>query len=290
MEIERALQKLRPISFDGVVRRIYDAEYGFLETTGSYLFGGRWNRRQRYGALYTALDKETAVKEIRHMTARRGRRISDLGPRCYVEMRVRLTRVFGSDGLLVPQGAASYKGTTGRGQGALLADCRCSPQTGLSGDPRPIGGQFRNQLGRLLKTAALRMDNSRGRSRRQYSIGLNCSPQNFDRGHRTILTKATWFYQQFAVVQWGGKVAPAVAAVYPAMPKGDVKSPVPLSSTGRPPPTALSSSVRDTTLDCCEKCGQECGTVGKFADHNMLMQRVSAVTHAAQPVEGRDAE
>ena len=76
-----------------MVHRIYDPSHGFLETIGSYLAGGRWNRRRQYGELYAALSMETAIAEVRRAAARRNLRPSDLGRRDHVVMRVRLTRV-----------------------------------------------------------------------------------------------------------------------------------------------------------------------------------------------------
>jgi RES domain-containing protein len=93
LDLDRALERAEPGPFDGVVHRIYEPDYGFLETIGSYLAGGRWNRKGLYGALYTSLDKGTAIEEVRRGTARINRQLPELGPRDHVITRVKLTRV-----------------------------------------------------------------------------------------------------------------------------------------------------------------------------------------------------
>jgi RES domain-containing protein len=105
------LEQLRPRPFDAVVHRIYDPQYGFLETIGSHRAGGRWNRQGQYGALYTSLEIETAMGELRRQAAKNNRLPSELGPRAHVAIRVKLSRVLdltdpafcGARGTTVPE-------------------------------------------------------------------------------------------------------------------------------------------------------------------------------------------
>ena len=93
MDTSQAIRRLAPRPFQGVVHRIYDPDRGFLETIGSYNAGGRWNRKEKYGALYTSLSKETAVGEIVRAAKKRNRKPSELGRRDHVAIRIRLTRI-----------------------------------------------------------------------------------------------------------------------------------------------------------------------------------------------------
>lgn len=93
MDLSRALERWQLEPFDGVVHRIYDPQYGFLETIGSYLNGGRWNRKNLYGALYTSLEKGTAIAEARRAAARSNLLLRDFGPRAHVVVKVKLSRV-----------------------------------------------------------------------------------------------------------------------------------------------------------------------------------------------------
>jgi len=93
LDASEAIRRLAARPFQGVVHRIYDPDHGFLETIGSYLSGGRWNRKEKYGALYTSLSKETAILEILRAAEKRNRKPSELGRRDYVAVRARLARV-----------------------------------------------------------------------------------------------------------------------------------------------------------------------------------------------------
>ncbi len=93
MDASEAIRRLAARPFQGVVHRIYDPDHGFLETIGSYLSGGRWNRKEKYGALYTSLSKKTAILEILRAAEKRNRKPSELGRRDYVAVRARLARV-----------------------------------------------------------------------------------------------------------------------------------------------------------------------------------------------------
>ena len=93
MDPSEAIRRLPTRPFRGVVHRIYDPDHGFLETIGSYLSGGRWNRKEEYGALYTSNSKDTAIAEALRGSKKRNRKPSDLGRRDHVAIRVRLTRI-----------------------------------------------------------------------------------------------------------------------------------------------------------------------------------------------------
>ena len=93
MSQQAKLEKLAATQFDGEVDRIYDPEHGAFETIGSFLWGGRWNRKQQFGALYTSLGRPTAENEILAQARKRGVEPSDLGPRDHVEIHAKLTRV-----------------------------------------------------------------------------------------------------------------------------------------------------------------------------------------------------
>lgn len=93
MDIDEAIRNSKPEQFKGVVYRIYNPEHGFLETIGSYLKGGRWNRKEKYGALYTSLSQKTAIREAQHQAEKMGLKPSDLGPRDCVLIEVSLNQV-----------------------------------------------------------------------------------------------------------------------------------------------------------------------------------------------------
>lgn len=49
-----------------------------LDTSGSKKRGGRWNRKNKYGCLYTCLDKEALKAELYKMCKKRGLEVKDL--------------------------------------------------------------------------------------------------------------------------------------------------------------------------------------------------------------------
>jgi len=68
---DRLLQVLKTvplIQFEGWVYRIVAEKYreAPIEIIGSYIAGGRFNISQRFGILYTANSRETALTEVRH--------------------------------------------------------------------------------------------------------------------------------------------------------------------------------------------------------------------------------
>jgi len=79
--------------FSGLVYRIHAADKNALDTAASKNFGGRWNKANRYGALYTSLTKETAQAEHTSMLLKRGLTPGDLYPRLMTTIRVHLTKV-----------------------------------------------------------------------------------------------------------------------------------------------------------------------------------------------------
>ncbi len=79
--------------FSGLVYRIHAAGKSALDTEASKNFGGRWNRANRYGALYVSLTKEAAQAEHASQLRKRGLMPEDLSPRLMTTIRVRLTKV-----------------------------------------------------------------------------------------------------------------------------------------------------------------------------------------------------
>lgn len=87
------LSKITPKPFDGVVLRNIRQGYDPLDDSGSFKRGGRWNKDEKHGALYTALNKETCIRELEREAKRRGLNIKDLQPRDITSLRVKLKKV-----------------------------------------------------------------------------------------------------------------------------------------------------------------------------------------------------
>ena len=79
--------------FEGYVFRIHYKEYSPLSIEGSKKSGGRWNRKNRYGALYTSLDKEALKAEFKKMVRRRGLKVEDLFNLSITKIKVKLKKV-----------------------------------------------------------------------------------------------------------------------------------------------------------------------------------------------------
>jgi len=79
--------------FSGLVYRIHAADKNALDMAASKNFGGRWNKANRFGALYASLTKETAQAEHSSQVLKRGLTPGDLSPRLMTTIRVRLTKV-----------------------------------------------------------------------------------------------------------------------------------------------------------------------------------------------------
>jgi RES domain-containing protein len=93
LSLRKKLTAFSLTEFSGTVYRIFDPEHGAQDTTGSFLGGGRWNRKGQYGALYTSLERSTAEREIAKQARDKSLRPSDLGQRDCVELSVRIARV-----------------------------------------------------------------------------------------------------------------------------------------------------------------------------------------------------
>jgi len=117
VDLSTALSRLSLQPFAGFVHRVYDPGHGFLEAIGSYLHGARWNRRRQYGALYTSLDRETAIAEVRRAAEKGNLHLGDLARRDHVVIRARLTRAFDLN-------SSAFYQSLGRSAESLLRDAR----------------------------------------------------------------------------------------------------------------------------------------------------------------------
>lgn len=93
MSISAGLSKIIPTKYDDIVFRNVSSNYKALEDIGSVHSGGRWNRKNKYGALYTALNENTAKEELVRIAQRQGLTIFDLAPRDMVKLRIKLNKV-----------------------------------------------------------------------------------------------------------------------------------------------------------------------------------------------------
>ena len=62
----------------GLVFRVHYGGLNPLDTKASKKQGGRWNKKNKYGAIYTSLDKKTLRAELYRMVDRRGITAKDL--------------------------------------------------------------------------------------------------------------------------------------------------------------------------------------------------------------------
>lgn len=76
-----------------IVCRHISSQYEPLNSLGSLKAGGRWNPTGEYGALYSALEEETAIAELHRLAQRQGLNVDDLAPRDLVSIRVSLSKV-----------------------------------------------------------------------------------------------------------------------------------------------------------------------------------------------------
>lgn len=82
-----------PYKFEGYVLRIHSRNKDPLDTTGSLDFGGRWNRKNRYGAIYTSLDRKILRAEFMKMVKARGIEVEDLFERSVSTVEIKLKNV-----------------------------------------------------------------------------------------------------------------------------------------------------------------------------------------------------
>ena len=79
--------------FRGFVYRIHAADKNALDTEASKISGGRWNKANRFGALYASLTKETAQAEYTSQLLKRGLTPEDLTHRLVTTIQVQLEKV-----------------------------------------------------------------------------------------------------------------------------------------------------------------------------------------------------
>src|SRR3989337_650047 len=89
----RAFRDLEGKGFEVIVCRHIPSQYEPLDSSGSLKAGGRWNPKGEYGALYTALEEETAIAELHRLVQRQGLNLDDLAPRDLVSIQVSLSKV-----------------------------------------------------------------------------------------------------------------------------------------------------------------------------------------------------
>ncbi len=89
----RAFRDLQGRALETTVHRHISSQYDTLDSSGSLRAGGRWNPKGEFGALYTALDEETALAELLRLAQRQGLTLDDLAPRDLVDVQVSLTKV-----------------------------------------------------------------------------------------------------------------------------------------------------------------------------------------------------
>lgn len=80
--------------FNAKIYRAYFSKEDPLSTSGSKIYGGRWNRKNIYGAIYASFDKETLKAELIRMTEKRGYRVTDLFAYSVSTLKVQLKMVF----------------------------------------------------------------------------------------------------------------------------------------------------------------------------------------------------
>jgi len=81
------------MEFSGLVYRIHAADKDALDAAASKEFGGRWNKANRFGALYASLTKETAQAEYTSQLLKRDLRPEDLTHRLMTTIHVQLAKV-----------------------------------------------------------------------------------------------------------------------------------------------------------------------------------------------------
>ena len=84
---------LSSMEFSGLVYRIHAADKDALDTVASKKLGGRWNRANKFGALYASLTKETAQAEHTSQLLKRGLTPGDLSYRLITTIQAHMTQV-----------------------------------------------------------------------------------------------------------------------------------------------------------------------------------------------------
>lgn len=83
-----AIDALPATRFDGEAFRHVSAGRDPLSTAGSRAHGGRWNPPDVFGALYLALDEETAVAELERAAAAQALPVAAMLPRTIHRVRI----------------------------------------------------------------------------------------------------------------------------------------------------------------------------------------------------------
>lgn len=89
----RALDRLTPAPWQGVVLRHHAPRYRALDGDGARANGGRWNPPGSFAVVYTALDRLTIDAEFERLTRRTGLAATAFLPRRLARIDVALTRV-----------------------------------------------------------------------------------------------------------------------------------------------------------------------------------------------------
>ena len=84
---------LSSMEFSGLVYRIHATDKDALDAAASKEFGGRWNKANKFGALYASLTKETAQAEHTSQLLKRGLTPGDLSHRLITTIQVHMTQV-----------------------------------------------------------------------------------------------------------------------------------------------------------------------------------------------------
>lgn len=82
------IDALEPARWNGLAYRHVAKSRSATSAAGSKMFGGRWNPRDLFGAIYLASSAESAAEEFRRMAAGQGR-----GPRSFLPRDLHTIRV-----------------------------------------------------------------------------------------------------------------------------------------------------------------------------------------------------
>lgn len=81
------------MEFSGLLYRIHATDKDALDAAASKEFGGRWNKANKFGAIYASLTKETAQAEHTSQLLKRGLTPGDLSYRLITTIQVHMTQV-----------------------------------------------------------------------------------------------------------------------------------------------------------------------------------------------------
>ncbi len=89
----RALDRVAPTAWKGIVLRHHAPRYGAMDGEGARANGGRWNPPQSFPVVYTALERTTVDAELQRLARRTGLPVGSLLPRRLTRIAVDLTKV-----------------------------------------------------------------------------------------------------------------------------------------------------------------------------------------------------